>query len=362
MNFTAEQVATLRLIRTPHIGPHTFWKLVRQFPSSLALVESWDDIQRSLKRKISLAPEKEIFEEIEKTLKEKGKFLFYLDPLYPPFLRNISEAPPVLSYRGNLDLLSTKIVAIVGARNGSSHGCRLAYLIAKELGGCGWTVVSGLARGIDASAHQGSLSTGTISILGNGLSIVYPEENKKLYESIAEQGLLMSEFSFEAEPHVGYFPKRNKLIAALSAGIVVIEAAHQSGSLLTAQYGLEMGKEIFAVPGSPLDPRCRGSNRLIKQGAVLIESAQDVLEVLDKAEWVVRHKEKAEIRKKEVPIQKKETDFILPYLSVVPLSVDELAELTHLRIDSLSPLLTELELQGQIIKHPGNKISLALQG
>lgn len=279
MNFTAEHVATLRLIRTPQIGPQTFWKLVRQFQSPIALIENWNDIQSKEKRKIPLVSEKEIFDEIEKTLKAKGQFLFYLDQLYPAFLTDISEAPPVLSYKGNLDLLSKKMVAIVGARNGSSHGCRLAYLIAKELGELGWTVVSGLARGIDASAHQGSLTTGTISILGNGLSVVYPEENKKLYESIGERGLLMSEFSFNTEPHIGYFPKRNKLIAALSAGIIVMEAANQSGSLLTAQYGLEMGKEIFAVPGSPLDPRCRGSNRLIKQGAVLIESAQDVLEV-----------------------------------------------------------------------------------
>lgn len=362
MNPTPEQIATLRLIRTPHIGPQTFWKLLKRFQSPQLVIENWEDVQAKMKRQLSLIPERDIYDEVEKMIQSKGHFLFYDDSQYPSSLKINSDFPPVLSIKGSLDFLMRKSISIVGARNASSHGCRLAYLIAKELGSYGWTIVSGMARGIDASAHQGSLSTGTIAVLGNGLSVIYPEENKKLYNDMEEQGLIVSEFPFHAGPHVGNFPRRNKMIAALSSGVVVIEAANQSGSLLTAQHAVEMGKEIFSVPGSPLDPRCRGSNRLIKQGAVLTESVQDVLEVLDNSEWASLRKQNIDSKKKSSLFQKKETDFILPHLSVVPLSVDELAEITHLPVEGLFPLLIELELQGRIIRHPGNKISLALQG
>lgn len=361
MVLLSEHFSILRLIRTPHIGPQTFWKLIGQFHSATSIIEHWPEIQAKIRRKIELASEKIITIEIEKTLKQQAQFLFYSDPSYSFSLQNTFDRPPVVSFKGDVTLLHQKKVAIVGARNASSHGGRLAYLMAKELGSCEWKVVSGLARGIDSSAHQGSLESGTIAVLGNGIQTVYPEENKRLYDEIAEKGLLLSEFSCDADPHVGHFPKRNRLIAALSDGIVVVEAAYQSGSLLTAQYGLEMGKEIFAVPGSPMDPRCRGSNRLIKNGATLTESAQDILEVLDKGQWLVRYKEKIEKKKEPLLGAKKDEHSVLSYLSTVPLAVDELAELAHLRIDQLSSLLTDLELQGQITKHPGNKVSRVLQ-
>ncbi|HCI48854.1 MAG: DNA protecting protein DprA [Alphaproteobacteria bacterium RIFCSPLOWO2_01_FULL_45_8] len=362
MPLNVEQFSVLRLIRTHHIGPQTLWKLMAQFHSAASIVENWPEIQANMKRKIDLVSEKIVITEIEKTFKSEARFLFHSDPSYPASLHSVADRPPVLSFKGTLALLAQKKVAIVGARNASSHGCRLAYLMAKELGRFGWRTVSGLARGIDAAAHQGSLESGTIAVLGNGIQTIYPEENKKLYEEITEKGLLLSEFSFDTQPHMGNFPKRNRLISALVQGIVVVEAAHQSGSLLTAQYGLEMGKDIFAVPGSPMDPRCCGSNRLIKQGAVLTESAQDVLEILDQGQWVPHYKENREKKKKILASEKKNESSILDFLSTVPLSVDELADLTQLRMDQLSSLLTDLELEGQIMKHPGNKVSRVLQG
>jgi DNA processing protein len=362
MTLTHEQFSILRLIRSQNIGPQTFWKLMKRFHSAASIIENWTDIQRQMRRRSELALEKTVVDEVEKTTKFGAHFLFYTDTSYPHSLRNSPDCAPVLSFKGHLNFLSQKKVGIVGARNASSHGCRLSYLLAKELGSYDWKVVSGLARGIDTAAHQGSLETGTVAILGNGIQIVYPEENKKVYEEISDKGLLLSEFSFAAEPHMGHFPKRNRLIAALVQGIIVVEAAYQSGSLLTAQYALEMGKEIFAVPGSPMDPRCRGSNRLIKQGAVLIESAQDILEVLDQPQWIHRYQQKLEKKKNLSSVHHQSDHSVLNHLSTVPLSVDELAELTRLRMDQLSPLLTELELKGHIKKHPGNKVSLILQG
>lgn len=360
MNLTLEQFSILRLIRTPSIGPQTFWRLMDQAPSATDLIKNWSEIQSKMRRKLELIPEKTVALEVEKIFKEQAQFLFYSDSSYPLSLQNASDRPPVLTFKGTLSLFNQKTIAVVGARNASSHGCRLAYVMAKELGSYGWKIVSGLARGIDTAAHQGSLASGTIAVLGNGIKTVYPEENKKLYEEIAEKGLLLSEFPVEAEPHVGHFPKRNRLIASLCHGIVVVEAAHQSGSLLTAQYGLEMGRDIFAVPGSPMDPRCRGSNRLIKQGAVLTESAQDVLEILDQTQWVQNYNKSFKTKKSSSTLKKSPP--ILEYLSTVPLSLDELVELAQLPLDQLSVVLTDLELEGKIIKHPGNKVSLALQG
>lgn len=361
MTLSSEEFSILRLIRTPSIGPQTFWKLHHKFSSAQSIIDHWPEVKSILKRPLPLIHETQVMEEVEQTLKKRAGFLFYKDNRYPVCLLENSDRPPVLTFQGQIDLLKQKKIAIVGARNASSHGCKMAYGMAKDMGEKGWSVVSGLARGIDSAAHQGSLKTGTIAILGNGINTIYPEENKNIQSEIAEKGLLLSEFPFGAEPHVGHFPKRNRLIAALARGIVVIEAAYQSGSLLTAQYGLEKGKDIFAVPGSPMDPRCRGSNRLIKQGAVLTESAMDVLEVLDSAEWLALYKNRTTIRKSE-KISPLEPDSLLSHLSVIPLSIDELAERSQLSLAQLSAALTDLELGGQITKHPGNKVSLTLQG
>ena len=361
MNLSSEQFSILRLIRSQNVGPQTFWALMNRFKSAQYIIENWREICTVSKRKMILSLKKDTESEVQKMHKFGAKFLFYTDEYYPISLRGVSDAPPVLSFKGNVGLLNESIIALVGARNASIHGCKLSYLMAKDLGACGWKVISGLARGIDASAHQGSLEAGTIAVLGNGLKTIYPEENVKLYEKISEKGLLLSEFSFDTEPYMGNFPRRNKLIASLARGIVVIEAAHQSGSLLTAQYGLEMGKDIFSVPGSPMDPRCRGSNKLIKQGAVLTESSTDVFEVLDQEKWIARRKEHIQKQKKHPTKIQKKTPSILEYLSAVPVSIDKLSELTQLPMYQLSPLLTNMEIEGQIEKHPGNKVSLILR-
>lgn len=362
MSLTSEHFSILRLIRTPHLGPQTFWKLMDWFQSAVRVIENWQEAQSVIKRKIELVPEESILLEIERTSKAGVQFLFFTDSFYPSFFHVLNDRPPVLTFKGDISFLSQRKIAIVGARNASAHGRKLAYLMAKDLGDHQWKTISGLARGIDTSAHQGSLASGTVAVLGNGIQTIYPEENKGLYHEISEKGLLLSEFSLEAEPHVGHFPKRNRLIAALAEGVVVVEAAYQSGSLLTATYGLDMGKDIFAVPGSPLDPRCRGSNRLIKQGAVLVESGQDILEVLDKTQWVLDLKRKEEKKKKPSVSREPNELCLLTYLSTIPMPLDELVELSHMQMNDLSSLLTDLELRGKVMRHPGNKISLALQG
>ncbi len=202
------------------------------------------------------------------------------EPLYPAMLAAVEDAPPVLTVLGRPDLLSPPIVAVVGARNASANGRRLARELAAGLGEAGIVVASGMARGIDAAAHLGALDSGTVAVLAGGADIVYPEENRGLYDAMRTRGAILAELPLGAEPQARHFPRRNRIISGLALGVVVVEAAAKSGSLITARYALEQGREVFAVPGSPLDPRCRGCNDLLRNGATLTETAADVVDQL----------------------------------------------------------------------------------
>ncbi len=362
MRFTEENFSRLRLLRTPYVGSVTFSKLIKKYGSAQNVILSFEEVQKVLRHKPDLVLPDCVEKEIKTTEKLGGRFIFWDDENYPFEKKLDPYLPPMLTVCGDFNIFSKPRVAIVGARNASFHGNRLAFTMAKELGQSGLAVVSGFARGIDAAAHKGSMDTGTIAVLGTGLGRIYPEIHKDLFAEIKEKGLLISHFSYDTGPQIQNFPVRNRLIAALAEGVVVIEAAFQSGSLTTAEQAAEYGKEVFSVPGSPLDPRCRGSNKLIREGATLVESALDVLEGLNPRLWHVQRQKNHMTQKTHVQKISLDVSKVLEQLSAVPVSVDDLAEKLQMPVHHLSSILTKLEIDEKVEAHQGNRVSLVLQG
>jgi DNA processing protein len=300
-----------------------------------------------------------------------ARLLCWGEPLYPSTLAAVEDAPPVLALIGREELLAAPIVAVVGARNASANGRRLAQELAAGLGEAGIVVVSGLARGIDAAAHTGALETGSVAVLAGGVDIVYPEENRGLHEALARQGAIVAELPIGTEPQARHFPRRNRIISGMALGVVVVEAAARSGSLITARYALDQGREVFAVPGSPLDPRSRGANDLLRNGATLTESAADVIAQLGPALHngpAPRPRRSAETlplpldhpSPAPAPVAVPDefgTEMILEKLSPTPVAVDELVRQCQLSAAVVATLLLELELAGRIERHPGNLVS-----
>ncbi len=274
----AERRAWLRLARTQNVGPVTFAQLIGRFGSaSAALKEVPRLVRRGGGDEPRLPSDDDAAREIAALGKLGGRMIASCEPDYPRGLAAAEPAPPIISILGHATLLEREMVAMVGARNASALGRKLAGTLARDLVEAGLVVVSGLARGIDAAAHEGALAGGTCAVVAGGVDIVYPPENTGLHERIRAQGCIVSEMPLGQAPQARHFPRRNRIISGLSRGVVVVEAAEGSGSLITANYALEQGREIFAVPGSPLDPRAGGTNRLIREGATLTESAADVL-------------------------------------------------------------------------------------
>lgn len=280
-NLPLEKLAAyLRLARTDGVGAVKFHQLLNKYHSPEAALEALPSLIRNKKNETYFTPPplSIIIEEIEKTFELQGQFLIYGFQDYPELLAQLDDAPPILTVLGNIDFLHQRNIAIVGARNASMHGVKIAESLAADLASYSIGVTSGLARGIDQAAHKGALYTGfTIAAIACGIDIVYPTEHQKLQREIADKGVLISEFPLGTMPQATHFPRRNKLIAGLCHGCVVIEAALNSGSLITSKLALNYNRPIFAVPGSPLDPRCKGSNNLLRMGAVLTESALDIL-------------------------------------------------------------------------------------
>ena len=296
--------------------------------------------------------------------------LFLGGRAYPSLLTELSNAPPLLLWQGSLAFIERPTVAMVGARNASAAACRFAHELANNLAQSGVTIVSGLAKGIDTAAHQGSLATGTIGVIAGGLDVFYPPENEALQKGIAESGLLLAEQPLGIEPRARHFPYRNRIIAGLARGTVVIEAAPRSGSLITARLAAEAGRQVMAVPGSPLDPRSTGCNMLIREGATLIQSAEDVLELIrhfdDRAEFPIRAAAFTEKHQNPDLPQRDPTDIpnserapLVELLSVAPVSVDELVRQSGLPPPTVQMALLELELAGRLARHAGAKVSLA---
>ncbi len=290
-----------------------------------------------------------------------ARCLFRGTAAYPALLDQIEAAPPMLIVKGDPALFARRVVAIVGARNASGAAVRFARMLAHDLGEQGWLVVSGLARGIDTAAHVGSIATGTAAVIAGGIDVVYPPENDALQRDIAERGLLIAEQPPGVEPRARHFPYRNRIIAGLAAGTVVVEAAPKSGSLITARLATEFGREVMAVPGSPLDPRAQGCNLLIREGATLIQSAADIAEALAPIGGVSARGPfgfEPAPSAAEADADDRARTAIVDLLGPVPLPVDELIRQTSIAAGTVQTVLLELELAGRIERHAGGRVSL----
>jgi DNA processing protein len=295
--------------------------------------------------------------EIARVEKLGAKFLALGEGLYPRFLAELEDAPPLLTARGNLSLLDRQAVGIVGARNASAAACRFARGLAHDLGQNGLVVVSGLARGIDSAAHDGALETGTIAVIAGGIDVVYPPENRQRQEALYERGLVIAEMPPGTEPRARHFPYRNRIIAGIGAGTVVVEAAPRSGSLITARLAAEAGREVMAVPGSPLDPRAQGCNQLIRDGATLVQNAADVVEAIRLPASTVRA-----ARTPYEPAEQMNGDDALgvveDLLGPSPVPVDEIIRLSGASSGAVQMALLKLDLAGRLDRHAGNRVSL----
>ncbi|MBN2758852.1 MAG: DNA-processing protein DprA, partial [Rhodobacteraceae bacterium] len=299
--------------------------------------------------------------EIDLARGKGARMLCFGTEAYPPSLAAISDAPPVLWCMGGRKPLAQPMVALVGARNASSLGTRMARMLAEGLGLAGYTIVSGLARGIDTAAHQASLKTGTIAVMGGGVDVIYPAENAVLAAAISDQGLRLSEQPMGTYPQARHFPPRNRIISGLSMAVIVVEAAEKSGTLITVKDALEQGREVMAVPGHPVDGRAGGCNRLIREGATLIRNVEDVLDVLDRLRSVppVPRPDAAPLARPAAPDAASVTAAILRLLGPTPIHEDMVIRDMGLSAAIISPALVALELDGAVQRHPGGLISRA---
>lgn len=364
----AERHDWLRLIRSENVGPRTFFRLLEHFGSAAAALDGAPELSRrgGRKRVIRIADPATADAEIDANRALGARLVAHGEADYPDALAAIDDPPPLIGIIGDASLLSRPCIAIVGARNASAAGRRIARELAAELGEAGYVVCSGMARGIDAAAHQSALGGGTVAALAGGVDNVYPPENQALYDEIAARGALMSEQPAGTEPTARHFPPRNRLIAGLAQGVVVVEAATRSGSLITARLALEQGREIFAVPGSPLDPRARGPNRLIRDGATLVETASDIVDslagplsrrrVMRTGEPAPPHPDpEAALGDSDVADARQS---VIEMLGATPVTVDELVRECQLSPPAVQTALLELELAGRVERQPGNRVSL----
>lgn len=359
-----QRVDWLRLIRTENVGPQTFRQLLNRFGSAGAALDS---LPHLFKRNGALPPsipsQAEAEDEIATASKLGARFIGSGEPDYPPHVTHIHGPPPILAMMGGDIVASHRTVGIVGARNASAAGRRMAQMLARELGEAGYVVVSGLARGIDAAAHEAALRGGTIAVLAGGLDQLYPDENKPLAQAIIDQGgALVSEMPFGWEARARDFPRRNRLVAGISLGVVIVEAAKRSGSLITARLALEQNREVFAVPGSPLDPRAEGGNALIRQGATLITSAADILDDLAQARPqqsdLFEGGDEADALIGAPDPTSDERSMLLDALSPTPIAIDTLVQTCGLPASTVQILLLELDLAGKIERSGGQLVAL----
>jgi DNA processing protein len=361
-----ERLQRLRLIRSENVGPITYYGLVERFGSAAAALAALPELSRrgGRAKAVKVCPQADADREIEALEAAGARLIARGEPDYPPMLAEIDAAPPLISVLGNARILGRRVIAVVGSRNASLNGRRFAGNISAALGAAGFVVVSGMARGIDTAAHRGALATGTVAVVAGGIDVVYPQENAGLYAEIAACGAVISEVPPGVHPQARHFPRRNRLISGLALGVVVVEAGLHSGSLITARMALEQGREVFAVPGSPLDPRARGANHLIRQGAALTESAEDVLDVVDRP--IERRTDVISRPAIEAPPPSIPDDMgvetarrtIAESLSPTPVTVDEIIRTCQLSPAVVTTVLLEWELAGRLERHPGNKVSL----
>jgi len=353
----------LRLIRSPNIGPVSYRQLMARYGSARAALEALPDlIRRGGGKAFVLANEATIAREFQFAQAFGARHVFIGDVDYPYLLSHMDNAPPVICVKGNLGFLAQPAVAIVGARNASAGACQFARQLAFELGQMDVSVVSGLARGIDTAAHAGSIESGTVAVIAGGIDIVYPPENRALQDAIAERGLLIAEQPPGTEPRARHFPYRNRIIAGVSAGTVVIEAAPKSGSLITARLAAEAGREVMAIPGSPLDPRSRGCNQLIREGATLVQNASEIAELirpLDNRMFASVSKFEPTMTVLNDDGNYTERGAVIDLMGMTYVSVDELVRQSGSSPTTVQMVLLELELAGKLERGAGGKVRLA---
>ncbi|MEE4348614.1 MAG: DNA-processing protein DprA [Pacificimonas sp.] len=356
------ELAKLRLARTPRVGPVTYRQLIARFGSAEAALDALPSLARRGGGKPLTPPsEATITAEWQRTVKTGASFTFLADADYPPLLAQVESAPPALAWRGDLRLAARRCIAIVGARNSSAAAIRFTREIAGDLGRAGLVVASGLARGVDAAAHTGALDTGTVGVIAGGIDVKWPPENDALHEDLYRKGLVLAEQPFGMEPRAAHFPRRNRIISGLSLGTLVMEAAPRSGSLITARLANEQGREVMAVPGFPLDPRARGCNALIREGATLVQSAEDVVETLSDLSGEPRMAAPTHsfdgMGAADAEIGDTDRDRVASLLSMTAVPVDELVRLSGVPAAAVSVVLLELELAGRLERHAGNRVS-----
>lgn len=373
--FSAEKVAWVRLSRTEGIGPVRMAQLISRFGSAERAIEAFPTLE-AFKNK-TLAPLSKIEDEIAESHMHKAHMVCFYEDDYPEALRMTSDAPPVLTVRGDLSLLSMRGVGIVGTRNASMNGRKMTQMLAADIGKEDYTIISGLARGIDSAAHRAALDAGakTIAVIAGGANDIYPRENDALYHEICEKGAVVSEMPWGTKATAKLFPKRNRIVSGLSLALIVVEAAMRSGSLITARLAAEQGREVYAVPGSPLDGRAAGPNALIQQGAKLVMGAEDILEdIASMAPRPVvreRNKESASLfdfkedqAKKapaipsdvgeDAPLELK----ILNSLSTIPSEVDDLIRVVNAPASAVQTALIMLEMDQKVERIHGNRVAL----
>lgn len=361
-----ERLDWLRLIRSENVGPRTFIRLLERFGSASAALAALPELAKrgGRARPIVICPKETAEREMAAALDLGCTVLAACEPGYPRYLAAIDDGPPILYARGNASLLTRPMVAMVGARNASVNGRSLTRRMAAELAGDGLVVASGLARGIDTAAHEGALSGGTVAVMAGGIDVVYPPENARLYDDIVAMGCAVSEMPPGTQPQASHFPRRNRIVSGLSLGVVVVEASLKSGSLITARMAADQGREVFAVPGHPMDPRAQGPNDLIRHGATLTEGTADVLAVLND----MLRRPLAEGRKAvfaaapQAIVDESELaharTLLLESLGPSPVTVDLLIRECQLSASVVSLVLLELELAGRLERLPGNQVAL----
>ncbi len=356
-----EAFARIRLLRSPNIGPVSYAQLLRRFGTASAALDALPDLAARGGRPYRAVSAGRIEDEVTAVRKAGARYLFHDSADYPPLLAQLDSAPPILVVRGNAMLAKEPVVAVVGARNASAAAIKLAGNFAAGLREAGVVVASGLARGIDGAAHRSSLPT-TIGVIASGIEIAYPPQHAALQEQIAQEGFLIAEQPPGTEPRGSHFPSRNRIIAGLAAGTLVVEAAPKSGSLITARLAAEAGREVMAIPGSPLEARSQGCNQLIRDGAVLVQSVEDVLELVSGFDGVprsyFRETASAFLVPGEEGVEENAAD-IAALLSPAPVAVDELIRQSGEEAGAVQLALLELEIAGRLVRHAGGRVSLS---
>jgi DNA processing protein len=378
-----ERLSRLQLSQSDNIGPATYHQLLEIYNSAAEAITALPDLASGVTRgrRVRLYSRERALRDVERTHACDGKIITHGEPGFPLLLAQTVNPPPVLFVAGKTDLLLQPTCAIVGSRNSSANGKRFARDVAKGLGQSGWLIASGLARGIDTAAHEASLDQGTIAVIATGLDVVYPPENADLHEKITSNGCIVSEMPPGTQPRAELFPRRNRIIAGLAAGVVVIEAAMRSGSLITARLANEIGRDVFSVPGSPFDPRSEGTNRLIQDGAMLVTSPRDVLDVLERSHLYAQgsgHDNQpqrptvsgASQHRKEnghstgtalrdnLKIADSHRQTIMDLLGPDPVEVDVVVRESALPSRLVQMVIMELDLTGRLERHPGQRVSL----